>query len=154
MIILEDVTKTYSSGVPACCLSFRALISFSTYSLYDLPPFKSVANWVLATSSPIFHTIHSQPQCAFKNKYKFLCSILMGNRFRASARLQLNAEHFESSFCIVGEKGKQPKPPLIAQKRGNLVPSDELSFCLPALQKRSEERRVGKECRSRWSPYH
>src|SRR2546430_5791146 len=25
---------------------------------------------------------------------------------------------------------------------------------LPALMKRSEERRVGKECRSRWSPYH
>ena len=24
----------------------------------------------------------------------------------------------------------------------------------PALVKRSEERRVGKECRSRWSPYH
>ena len=23
-----------------------------------------------------------------------------------------------------------------------------------ALQYRSEERRVGKECRSRWSPYH
>src|SRR2546430_15956759 len=23
-----------------------------------------------------------------------------------------------------------------------------------ALEKRSEERRVGKECRSRWSPYH
>ena len=23
-----------------------------------------------------------------------------------------------------------------------------------ALQRRSEERRVGKECRSRWSPYH
>ena len=25
---------------------------------------------------------------------------------------------------------------------------------LPLLSKRSEERRVGKECRSRWSPYH
>ena len=25
---------------------------------------------------------------------------------------------------------------------------------LPAEQGRSEERRVGKECRSRWSPYH
>src|SRR2546425_12841646 len=25
---------------------------------------------------------------------------------------------------------------------------------LPGLKKRSEERRVGKECRSRWSPYH
>ena len=23
-----------------------------------------------------------------------------------------------------------------------------------SLKKRSEERRVGKECRSRWSPYH
>ena len=25
---------------------------------------------------------------------------------------------------------------------------------LPNMGKRSEERRVGKECRSRWSPYH
>ena len=25
---------------------------------------------------------------------------------------------------------------------------------LPVIAKRSEERRVGKECRSRWSPYH
>ena len=25
---------------------------------------------------------------------------------------------------------------------------------VPGLAKRSEERRVGKECRSRWSPYH
>ena len=24
----------------------------------------------------------------------------------------------------------------------------------PGIQNRSEERRVGKECRSRWSPYH
>src|ERR1041385_3752624 len=27
-------------------------------------------------------------------------------------------------------------------------------FALAALADRSEERRVGKECRSRWSPYH
>src|SRR5438552_19044839 len=26
-------------------------------------------------------------------------------------------------------------------------------FCLPQLAARSEERRVGKECRSRWAPY-
>ena len=25
---------------------------------------------------------------------------------------------------------------------------------IPAILERSEERRVGKECRSRWSPYH
>src|SRR2546430_7355587 len=28
------------------------------------------------------------------------------------------------------------------------------SLCCWTLGKRSEERRVGKECRSRWSPYH
>ena len=27
-------------------------------------------------------------------------------------------------------------------------------FNLPRIDSRSEERRVGKECRSRWSPYH
>ena len=33
------------------------------------------------------------------------------------------------------------------------VSSDHTDF-LDALFTRSEERRVGKECRSRWSPYH
>ena len=33
----------------------------------------------------------------------------------------------------------------------NQVPAREL---FPAAKERSEERRVGKECRSRWSPYH
>ena len=28
------------------------------------------------------------------------------------------------------------------------------NFALMRLSARSEERRVGKECRSRWSPYH
>ena len=36
------------------------------------------------------------------------------------------------------------------------VSNEEGTFqpILPTLNKRSEERRVGKECRSRWSPYH
>src|SRR2546429_2134526 len=40
--------------------------------------------------------------------------------------------------------------------QGQLVRSDSLSFAPgPYLHlRRSEERRVGKECRSRWSPYH
>src|SRR5690554_4081954 len=29
-----------------------------------------------------------------------------------------------------------------------------LSAVVPLMKNRSEERRVGKECRSRWSPYH
>ena len=38
------------------------------------------------------------------------------------------------------------------------IPIEDLSEILPARNvqglTRSEERRVGKECRSRWSPYH
>ena len=30
----------------------------------------------------------------------------------------------------------------------------QLSDVLARMEQRSEERRVGKECRSRWSPYH
>ena len=28
------------------------------------------------------------------------------------------------------------------------------NLCIDPVEPRSEERRVGKECRSRWSPYH
>ena len=41
----------------------------------------------------------------------------------------------------------------LAKERLFLVPIDSL-FCIPRVLLRSEERRVGKECRSRWSPYH
>src|ERR1043166_10301808 len=38
------------------------------------------------------------------------------------------------------------------------IEGEQMPFDLPApqrhIQDRSEERRVGKECRSRWSPYH
>ena len=37
---------------------------------------------------------------------------------------------------------------------GNGVPSDIFKSELGQPTTRSEERRVGKECRSRWSPYH
>ena len=39
------------------------------------------------------------------------------------------------------------------QSEGEAVIIDPLRETEPYL-KRSEERRVGKECRSRWSPYH
>ena len=37
---------------------------------------------------------------------------------------------------------------IISQSNGKWV------FCKHKERDRSEERRVGKECRSRWSPYH
>ena len=41
-------------------------------------------------------------------------------------------------------------------RRGNYLYVDKTSILWQIINtgKRSEERRVGKECRSRWSPYH
>ena len=39
------------------------------------------------------------------------------------------------------------------EKKGGIFPKESFIH-LSNLKLRSEERRVGKECRSRWSPYH
>src|SRR5258708_33246997 len=49
----------------------------------------------------------------------------------------LALEHCKPEIYLVG-----------SDKKENIGTFDE------AIQSRSEERRVGKECRSRWSPYH
>ena len=42
----------------------------------------------------------------------------------------------------------------LLQKGESLSKQQRLAKGLAKLVSRSEERRVGKECRSRWSPYH
>ena len=50
---------------------------------------------------------------------------------------------------IIKEKDYEQKYNDLLKEYNDLVPGyNEL------VKKRSEERRVGKECRSRWSPYH
>ena len=44
---------------------------------------------------------------------------------------------------------------LVIKYGGNAMVNEELKLAvMNDLVTRSEERRVGKECRSRWSPYH
>ena len=45
-------------------------------------------------------------------------------------------------------------PPGKEASKGLWVAFDYYPGMWPCLPLRSEERRVGKECRSRWSPYH
>jgi len=61
----------------------------------------------------------------------------------ASAVLLLNAGH-EASVNVFGNG-------LVALLERGLRPADDVPV---TVEERSEERRVGKECRSRWSPYH
>src|SRR3712207_9373635 len=42
----------------------------------------------------------------------------------------------------------------LLERKGGMPANGKLRFSLYELVERSEERRVGKECRSRWSPYH
>ena len=41
-----------------------------------------------------------------------------------------------------------------AQKQSSIEKDSTENVKVTLSKKRSEERRVGKECRSRWSPYH
>ena len=57
------------------------------------------------------------------------------------------------------ESGSQPVGNSARAQESPNVPNDEFYIPqskanYPKNQPRSEERRVGKECRSRWSPYH
>ena len=69
-----------------------------------------------------------------------------------------NREKFPPVICVLTDA--------IMQSVENALLIGEISFVMMLLRgqacrwgtgshmKRSEERRVGKECRSRWSPYH
>ena len=60
----------------------------------------------------------------------------------------------EAKFKIAAVFTQPDKP---VGRKQILTPSEVKVYAqqyLPAVAERSEERRVGKECRSRWSPYH
>ena len=63
---------------------------------------------------------------------------------------------FEASERVLGDmEGRLNSTGTLYQERGNAVVSQLASMeGRIAKAERSEERRVGKECRSRWSPYH
>ena len=74
--------------------------------------------------------------------------------FEINARLEL-----DDLNAILARRGLQP-----GGRVQTVVDEAVLSYCAPKVPLdteylirsaiRSEERRVGKECRSRWSPYH
>src|SRR2546430_7749194 len=61
-----------------------------------------------------------------------------------------------SANADVRETTCSPSTLASALINSSVTPSEKYSLSLSLLKfaKRSEERRVGKECRSRWSPYH
>ena len=59
----------------------------------------------------------------------------------------------------IADRVAHPLYKKIVKRTYKLKAHDELNQCgvgdrVRVMETRSEERRVGKECRSRWSPYH
>ena len=68
---------------------------------------------------------------------------LLRKSYRALRRLE------KPGRCARGEPTEHPNA--VKDAAGGGIPGSTQG---PADPRRSEERRVGKECRSRWSPYH
>src|SRR5256885_16735854 len=74
---------------------------------------------------------------------------VMGYRIRERGELFVGRVHFGDPLLELSvELADLAEQILVPQDEGKLLRED-----LHELE-RSEERRVGKECRSRWSPYH
>ena len=77
--------------------------------------------------------------------YQQLFSRLEQSKFRSSFHLK------EKDKAYIREKGMDT----IRRHAEDFIAKREAPAVIPNDGKqRSEERRVGKECRSRWSPYH
>ena len=73
--------------------------------------------------------------------------MLQSNWARAPQLLSLRVW----SLCSAAGEAATVRGPRTSMKSGPRLPQLEKAL---AQKRRSEERRVGKECRSRWSPYH
>src|SRR2546425_11799395 len=73
--------------------------------------------------------------------------VVLGSVFKAAAHVTWHA--FQAVNTRLPYGVKQPK-----WAPAPLMKSKERTFPQLGFPRRSEERRVGKECRSRWSPYH
>src|SRR3712207_9560119 len=60
--------------------------------------------------------------------------------------------NFNCCFCPTGTKAMQRIRGHMPDNVADAIAENVKKYNIPAV--RSEERRVGKECRSRWSPYH
>ena len=70
--------------------------------------------------------------------------------------LKTALEKGHSVHCLSRNSHRIPQQDGVTVFEGNPTHSDDLKKAITGCEAiiRSEERRVGKECRSRWSPYH
>src|SRR5437868_13270668 len=97
---------------------------------------------------------HSYSVCIIKSIFYFF--------FSSRRRHTRSKRDWSSDVCSSDLNKRNAEPQFVTVKDGIDLPviaafrllAAKLNARHPILLKRSEERRVGKECRSRWSRYH
>ena len=128
-------------------------------SLRVLKPFLTVR---LSPASPQL-SLHPLPpcfgQCTNITNTCMLCSAMLGSTLRRWPHLQ-RVDGFARAETTRAARSQSPQPCspvrcvcLHASRHAGTGGNPSVGVRTPCAV-RSEERRVGKECRSRWSPYH
>src|SRR2546429_2351968 len=83
------------------------------------------------------------------------CFFFSSRRRHTRCSRDWSSDVCSSDLLILAVAHLEQQVKLLAQVLGGSLHAwIHLDFERPSLRFRSEERRVGKECRSRWSPYH
>src|SRR3712207_370417 len=95
---------------------------------------------------------HRNKESAMKVLYGKLLEIELQRRAEEQAKLK--GEHVSAGFGNAVRSYVLHPYKLVKDQRSGFETSDATGVLDGDMDARSEERRVGKECRSRWSPYH
>ena len=92
-----------------------------------------------------------------ENEYKLIINHIDNSGLPSSIKKYFSIKDLNKilSFMIKDKKNNSKKINLVLLKNiGKPIFNKQYSKKIEISVDRSEERRVGKECRSRWSPYH
>ena len=117
--------------------------NFGTYNIYTIADNTLTTTSDSEEASKRFGALYQESDNHFKTENKHIIYLHNGNRICLTNQLNLKAMGDDYGSTEV-DYFKQTVSP----------DGSKVAFVAINSSSRSEERRVGKECRSRWSPYH
>src|SRR5688572_23172955 len=133
----------------------RILIAFLVFLVIALPSTETASSVKRLTNTPR-EALNLNPSLSDDGRTVIFesSSDVFGDGNGAPSFHGVRADVVEGTFMEIAQ-GRMVSPALSTDARAVAFASTEdLVRENPDRNSRSEERRVGKECRSRWSPYH